>query len=392
MGRCRPLNGLDLLLLVLLAVAGSSGYRRGLALQAFSFGGLLVGLVAGALLAPVVAGLVESPAAEAAAATVTLIALAGAGDAAGWLLGARLRDRAHAKGLAHADAVGGSVIAVIASLLAIWFIALNLVNGPFPGFAEEIRGSAIVRTLDDALPEPPSLLSQVRRFFNRFGFPDVFTGIPPRPAAPVSPPTDAEARAAFEAAAGSTVLVLGEGCGHIQEGSGFVAAEGYIVTNAHVVAGLDEPRVLSLNRDQSAITVLFDPELDLAVLLIQQSPGPALPFAETDRGGAGAVLGYPGGGPLDVTPAAVLRAFEAVGRDIYGRGEAERSVLELQAEVRPGNSGGPFVLANGTVGGVVFAASTTDDQVGYAIAAGEVAPRVQQVLGTSREVDTGPCV
>lgn len=188
------------------------------------------------------------------------------------------------------------------------------------------------------------------------------------------------------------MLVLGEGCGHIQEGSGFVAADGYIVTNAHVVAGLDEPRVLSLNRDQSAITVLFDPELDLAVLLIEQSPGPALPFAETDRGGAGAVLGYPGGGPLDVSPAAVLRAFEAVGRDIYGRGEAERSVLELQAEVRPGNSGGPFVLANGTVGGVVFAASTTDDEVGYAIAAGEVAPRVQQVVGTSREVDTGPCV
>jgi S1-C subfamily serine protease len=386
------LNGLDLLLLVLLVIAGSSGFRRGLALQAFSFGGLLVGLVLGALVAPVAAGLVESPAAQAAAAAVTLIALAGAGDAGGWLLGARLRARAHAKGLARADAVGGSVIAVIASLLAIWFIALNLVNGPFAGVAEEIRGSAIVRTLDDALPEPPSLLSQARRFFNRFGFPDVFTGIPPLPAEPVQPPTNAEARAAFQAAAGSTVRIVGEGCGHLQEGSGFVAAEGYIVTNAHVVAGVDEPRVQSLNRDQSATTVLFDPDLDLAVLLIPQSPGPALPFVDSDRGDAGVVLGYPGGGGLDVSPAAVLRAFEPVGRDIYGEEEAERSVLELQVVVRPGNSGGPFVLANGTVGGVVFAASTTDDEVGYAIAADEVAPRVQQVVGTSREVDTGPCV
>lgn len=386
------LNGLDLLILILLVIAGSSGYRRGLALQAFSFGGLLLGLVLGALLAPVVAGLVESPVAQAATAAVTLIALAGAGDAAGWLLGARLRERAHARGLAQADAVGGSVIAVIASLLAIWFIALNLVNGPFPGFAEEIRGSAIVRTLDDTLPEPPSLLSQARRFFNRFGFPDVFTGIPPRPAAPVQPPTDAEARAAFEAAAGSTVLIVGEGCGHVQEGSGFVAAEGYIVTNAHVVAGVDEPRVQSLNRDQSAITVLFDPDLDLAVLFISQSPGPALVFADSDRGDTGVVLGYPGGGPLSVSPAAVLRAFDPVGRDIYGKEETERSVLELQAVIRPGNSGGPFVLANGAVGGVLFAASTTDDDVGYAIAADEVAPRVQQVVGTSREVDTGPCV
>jgi S1-C subfamily serine protease len=323
---------------------------------------------------------------------VTLIALAGAGDAAGWLLGSRLRDRAHAKGLAHADAVGGSVIAVIASLLAIWFVALNLVNGPFPGVAEQIRGSAIVRTLDDTLPEPPSLLSQVRRFFNRFGFPDVFTGIPPLPAEPVQPPTDAEARAAFEAAAGSTVRIVGEGCGFLQEGSGFVAAEGYIVTNAHVVAGVDDPRVQSLNRDQLATTVLFDPDLDLAILLIPQSPGPALPFVDSDRGDAGVVLGYPGGGGLEVSPGAVLRAFDPVGRDIYGEEEAERSVLELQAVVRPGNSGGPFVLANGTVGGVVFAASTTDDDVGYAIAAGEVAPRVQQVVGSSREVDTGPCV
>jgi S1-C subfamily serine protease len=386
------LNALDLLLLVLLVLAGSSGYRRGLALQAFSFGGLLLGLGVGALLAPVVAGLVESPAAQAAAAAVTLIALAGAGDGMGWLIGGRLRDTARAKGLAQADAVGGSVIAVVASLLAVWFVALNLVNGPFPAVAGEIRGSAIVRTLDDTLPEPPSLLSQVRQFFNRFGFPDVFTGIPPLPAAPVQPPTEAEARAAFEASAGSTVRIVGEGCGYLQEGSGFVAADGYVVTNAHVVAGVDEPRVQSQNRDQSATTVLFDPDLDIAVLLIPQSPGPALAFAEAERGDAGAVLGYPGGGPLSVSPAAVLRAFEPVGRDIYGEEEAERSVLELQAEVRPGNSGGPFVLSSGAVGGVVFAASTTDDEVGYAIAAGEVAPRVQEVLGTTREVDTGPCV
>lgn len=387
------MNGLDLLLLVLLVLAGSSGYRRGLALQALSFGGLLLGLVVGAVLAPLVAGLVQSPAAQAAAAAVTLIAFAGAGNGLGWLVGGRLRATAHAKGLAQADAVGGTVTAVVASLLAVWFIALNLVNGPFPAVAEEIRGSAIVRTLDRAMPEPPSVLSQVRQFFNRFAFPDVFTGIPPLPAEPVQPPTDAEARAAFEASAGSTVRIVGEGCGFLQEGSGFVAADGYVVTNAHVVAGVDEPRVQSQNRDQVARTVLFDPDLDIAVLLIPQSPGPALAFADAaGRGDTGAVLGYPGGGALDVSPAAVRRAFDAVGRDIYGGGEAVRSVLELQAEVLPGNSGGPFVLSSGVVGGVVFAASTTESEVGYAIAAGEVAPRVQEVVGATREVDTGPCV
>ena len=52
------MNVLDVALLALLALAGLSGYRRGLALQAFAFGGLLVGLVLGALIAPSVAGVV----------------------------------------------------------------------------------------------------------------------------------------------------------------------------------------------------------------------------------------------------------------------------------------------------------------------------------------------
>lgn len=394
MGRYRGLNGLDLLLLVLLVLAGFSGYRRGLALQAFSFGGLLLGLAVGALVAPLVAGLVESAAAQAAAATVTLIACAGIGDGAGWLIGGRLRERARATRFGRADAVGGSAIAVIASLLAIWFVALNLVNGPFPAVATEIRGSAIVRALDGTLPEPPSLLAQVRRFFNRFGFPDVFSGIPPLPAEPVDPPTQAQARAAFDAADQSTVRIVGEGCGHVQEGSGFVAADGYVVTNAHVVAGVDEPTVQAQEDEfaRPARTVLFDPDLDVAILFVDETAGPALELADADRGDAGAVLGFPGGGSLSSGRAAVLRTIEAVGRDIYGTGRAERTVLELQARVRPGNSGGPFVLADGTVGGVVFAASTAEGDVGYAIAASEVEPRVDRTVGSTSEVGTGPCL
>lgn len=388
------MNGLDLFLLGVLVLAGFSGFRRGLALQAFSFGGLLVGLAAGALLAPVVAAFVESPAAQATIAVVTLIVLAGIGDGLGWLLGAKLRARARATRFGQADAVGGSFVAVVASLLVIWFVALNLVNGPFHGVASEIRGSAIVRALDDTLPQPPSLLAQVRRFFNRFGFPDVFTGIPPLPAEPVRPPSRAQSRLAFDAAQDSTVLVLGQACDHVQEGSGFVAADGYVVTNAHVVAGVDDVRVLTPTSDEAAVTVLFDPDLDVAILYVPEAPGPSLPLASDDagRGDIGAVVGYPGGGPLTGSGAAVLRTIDAVGRDIYGRGETERFVLELQAQVRPGNSGGPFVLSDGTVGGVVFAASTTDGDVGYALAAREVSPHLDRAVGDTDAVGTGPCI
>ncbi len=216
------MNVLDLILVALLALAGISGYRRGFTMQAFGFGGLLIGLFIGALIAPTVARLTDGPQAQAGLAALVLLSVAGIGNAIGWLLGVRVRDRAAGK-FGQADAVAGSATAVVASLLAIWFVALNLVSGPFPAMASQIRGSAVVRTLDAALPEPPSLLAQVRQLFNRFGFPDVFSGIPPLPAEPVDPPTQAQAVAAVDAAATSTVRVVGQACDQILEGSGFVA-------------------------------------------------------------------------------------------------------------------------------------------------------------------------
>jgi S1-C subfamily serine protease len=389
-------NGLDLLLVLLLVLAALSGFRRGVALQAFSFGGLLIGLLIGALVVPLASGVALGSGAQATLAIVTLVVFAGVGNGIGWFVGSRLRTRTRASKFGQADAFGGSAVAIVASLVAIWFVSLNLVNGPFPDLARQIRGSGIVRALDDTLPEPPSLLAQVRQFFNRFGFPDVFAGIPSVPGDPVRPPTSAEARAAFEAADDSTVLVIGPACDKIQEGSGFGVGGEYVVTNAHVVAGVDTPRVgTSTDATFEATTVLFDAKLDLAVLFVDDAPWPSLALTpgDADRGDVGAVLGYPGGGALDPQRAAVLRALDGViGRDIYGERQTERFVLELQTRVRPGNSGGPFVLPDGTVAGVIFAASSADRDVGYALAASEVAPALARSVGQTEPVGTGPCL
>jgi S1-C subfamily serine protease len=390
-----PVNLLDLAIIILIVVSVITGFRRGAILQVFTYTGLILGLIAGALLAPRVALLAEDPFAQAAAAMLTLLLLAAAGDAIGYLIGRRVWAVARRSRLDPIDAGAGSVVAAAAALLTVWFLAFNLVQGPFPALSRQIRGSAIITGIDAVLPRPPSLLAQVRTFLDRFGFPEVFAGLPPAPVGPVEEPTRAEARQAFDAADQSTVRIVGQACGRISEGSGFVVEGGLVVTNAHVVAGVASPEVqLQDGGSFSATTILFDPGLDVAVL--RPSDDVAAPLrldpSTLDRGAEGAVLGFPGGGDLSGERAAVRRTIPAVGRDIYGEDVIRRDVYELQAAVRPGNSGGPFVTTDGDVAGMVFAASTTDEGVGYALTAGEVTPRVEEALGRTAAAATGPCI
>jgi S1-C subfamily serine protease len=384
---------LDTLLLAFIALAALSGYRRGALLQIITYIGLACGLVAGSLLGPALAGSSKDAGAQAAIVVGTILACGAVGDGLGWLAGNRVRARARETRARTADAVAGSAISAFAVLFATWFLALNLVNGPFPTIARQIKGSAVVGALGATLPQPPSLVGEVRRFLNVLGFPDVFLGLPPDPGAPVRPPTKAQANAAFRAAQASTVEITGHACDVVLEGSGFAVADGYVVTNAHVVAGETDPQVTSRAGTIRAVPVLFDPRLDIAVLRVPGLHAPALPLAPTTvpRGTDGAVLGYPQGGPLTGNAAAVRAEITAVGRDIYGTGQISRDVYELQTTVRPGNSGGPFTLPTGTVAGVVFAASTTDPKLGYAIASTEVQPLIDQAVGRIGAVGTGAC-
>jgi S1-C subfamily serine protease len=388
-------NLLDLVLLALIALAAFTGFRRGAVLQLLTYGGLIAGLVVGAVVAPTFASFSEDPSTQAAIAAGTLLLFAGLGDVAGWVVGSRVRAATRSSRFSPADSAIGSVVAVVAVLLCTWFITLNLVNGPIPELANEIRGSTVVQALGDTLPEPPSMLAEVRRFLNRFNFPEVFTGFPPAPAGPVRPPTAEQARHAFRGARDSTVRIVGQACGRIQEGSGFVVAPDYVLTNAHVVAGVRAPRVQEQNgAEQAGTVVLFDPAIDVAMLRTAESPGPALHLGQTDvdRGARGAVVGYPGGGDLTGKAAAVRGTINAVGRDIYGNGTVTREVYELQSVIRPGNSGGPFVLVDGEVAGLVFAASTTDPEIGYALTSTEVLPDVRRAIGSTTPASTGTCV
>ena len=389
------MNSLDWFLLALAVLALWSGYRRGALHQVFSLGGLLLGLVAGVLLAPAIASAIGTPAAGPPIAIATMLLGAALGTLAGRLIGGRVRSVAHKTPLRPVDKVIGGLVGISIFLAMVWLLSYNLVAGPSQELSKAIEGSQVIRTLDTVLPEPPAILGQVRTFVDRFGFPQVFTGLPPDPGGPVDPPTEEAAARAFTSAADSTMQIFGEACGRIQEGSGFVVEEGLVLTNAHVLAGVARPQVRDADgRGQDGTVVLFDPELDVALVRVDGALGPQLDLSDSEppRGAGGVVAGYPGGGTLTGTKAAARRTISAVGRDIYGSGEVQRRVIELQAAVRPGNSGGPFVLEDGTVAGVVFAASPSDPKIGYAIAAPEVQGSVDEAAGRVDAVATGRCV
>ena len=164
------------------------------------------------------------------------------------------------------------------------------------------------------------------------------------------------------------------GCGHDSEGSGFVYAPGRVLTNAHVVAGMKKVTVQD-NGDRPARVVLFDPDVDLAVLSVDGLSGaPLASSTTTARSGTSAVVaGYPEDGPFDPEPARIRDAERAYGKNIYGNNQGGhrvgRDIYSVRARVRPGNSGGPLLATDGRVLGVVFATAVDASDTGYALTA-----------------------
>jgi S1-C subfamily serine protease len=390
---------LDVGVLLLAAAAAYRGFRRGLLGQALEFGGGLLGLLIGLSLGPRLASaLINSPGLQGAAiALVTVLVGLSLGQVLGFALGQHFGSMARRARLGGVDSGLGAAFGLVVILIAYWLLGSLLARGsPLPQLTEALGRSRILAALND-VAEPPNVLAYVTHYLDTSKFPPVFVDpSQQRDGASIRLPSSRVGRAAFRAAGGSTVRVAVPACGGVQLGSGWIAGENTVVTNAHVVAGGDSFRIEDATGRHPATVVLFDPRTDLAVLRTGDLAGPPLRL-ETSLlapGAAGATLGYPGeqGGNLDAQPAAVQRHLPARGLDIYGRSEVVRDVYELRARVRQGDSGGPFVLANGRVAGVIFAASTTDPgRTGYALTGMEVSDEIRDGTRATEAVDTGDC-
>jgi S1-C subfamily serine protease len=218
----------------------------------------------------------------------------------------------------------------------------------------------------------------------------------PEPIVEVEPPSpvlgrDEEVRAASESVA--QVVGRAAACGNILEGTAFVVAPERVMTNAHVVAGVQAPAIgLPGEPPLEAQVVYFDPWIDVAVLAVPGLTRPPLEFRADPAAGADAVVvGFPNGGPLTGEPARIRSQQVLLGRDIYGEDPVEREVLSLRGDVEPGNSGGPLLAEDGRVYGVIFAASLTDPDTGYALSPAAVAPALSAAAASS-PVDTGRCL
>ncbi|MEX1172574.1 MAG: MarP family serine protease [Chloroflexota bacterium] len=393
------MNPIDLVAILLIVLAVLLGFRSGAIPQV---GGLLGAIGGGGLAILLLPAAVEplgeiDPAFRPFVVLAGLLAMVGVGESIGSALG---RSVARALGtgvLGAADRVAGGFVGAAQALLVIWLVGGLLAFGPVPRLAEAAQTSTAVRGLGAILPTPTEIAAELGTLLDDSGLPDVFLGFEPLPRSPVDLPEDATARAIAGLAQASTYRVSAGTCGLSSSGSSVVVGRGYLVTNAHVVAGARPDGVQVVSADGArfdATVVLFDPVLDVAVLHADRLTAPGLRFAAADpvRGSIGAALGYPGGGALVIVPAAVAGAYPATGRDIYGGATVQREILELNARIDRGDSGGPFVLRDGTIGGLVFAEARTDPEVGYALSPTAVATRIAPGLGRTGPVDTGACV
>lgn len=389
------MNLLDLIITVLAVIQAVRWSRYGFSRGFFSLAGYWAGLILGAFVAPFLIGGIEDPLAKLFVVLLVIFGAATLLGSVGQLIGVRLFHLLNKARLNWIDGLAGSVFSVVVTLGIVWLLAAMLSGVPFRDVNRQIRGSAIVQGLNEKLPPAPAVLARIGTLINPEGFPQAFLGPEPQPIAPVDPPSSADIKAALESAGRSTVRIESVGCGGQLTGSGFVADENIIVTNAHVIAGIDQPTVVDINGRHRAQTIYFDPDMDIAILRVDGNlAGPPLNLAnqEFSRGTTGVTLGYPVGGPLKAVPAGVLSAVDARGLNIYGQKTVMRSIYILQTEVIRGNSGGPVVLTDGTVIGVIFARSDSDDNVGYAVRSSEVIPALQRAVQRNQAVDTGFCV
>ena len=389
------MNPLDWVLLALVAAYALSGYWQGFITGAFATCGLLLGGLLGIWLAPVALGQARESVWVSLGALFIVILAATLGQAMLQYAGARIRDQITWQPARALDAVGGALLSGLAVLLVAWALGVAISGSRITGVTPLVRGSTVLAEVNSALPKSAGeVLTAFNKVVGSSFFPQYLEPFAPETIVEVGPPPKRMLTDPDVAAAASSVLKIhGENaCGRGVEGTGFLYADDRLMTNAHVVAGVSDPEVLVGDTAVPARVVHYDPQLDVAVLALDDAGGPHLAFDRVaEQSDPVAILGYPQDGPYDVRPGRIRAEQRLRSPDIYGEGTVIREVFSVRGLIRPGNSGGPIVDSGGDVVGVVFAASVTDRDTGYALTADQVAEAAALGVSSTTQVGTGGC-
>ena len=391
---------LDLVLIALAAAFAVAGYRQGFIIGVLSFVGFTGGALAGIYLAPGIAMVLTSRQnLQAVLAIIGVFAAAVAGMLVTSAIGVLLRSRVTGRPSTLLDSIGGAAVNVVAILVLAWLIgSLVAYAPPFPAIAREINGSLVLRSVDRLIPQGTwPRFTALRRLLTTQPYVQVFGALGAETALSV-PKLDPRVlhSAGLRRDSDSVIKIegLAPSCARTIEGTGFVISRDHVITNAHVIAGVNGPEVYTSNSAGAnpAKVVLFDPESDIAVLYVPGLGLPALHFGGPAPFGASAIVaGYPLDASFTATPARVGRSELASGPDIYDSRRVVREIYPIRATIKPGNSGGPLIAPGGQVYGMVFAAAVAVPRTGYALTSRQLAHDVAQGQHRTAAVSTGGC-
>jgi S1-C subfamily serine protease len=396
-----PGDLLDLILIVLAAAFAVAGYRQGFIIGVLSFIGFIGGVAVGAIFAPRISrALASSLPWQAFIAILVVFGAAVLGMVVASSLGVTIRSRVRGRPATVLDSLGGAAVNVVAVLLVAWLIGSFVAYSPFPEISGQVNNSVVLKAVDRVVPHDALSLPgfpPLRSLLTSGPYTQVFSALGAESALGVPAPDPAVLKSAGLAAdRDSIVKIVGiaPSCERRIEGSGFVISPGHVLTNAHVVAGVTQgPDVYTAdNREYPATVVLYDPQIDIAVLDVPGLQAPALRFAGAAAYGAGAIVaGYPLDRPFTAGAARLDVAESAIGPNIYQDSQVRRQIYPIRALVRPGNSGGPLLAPDGEVYGVVFAAAVSLKDTGYALTAAEVAGDAARGEHDTAPVSTEAC-
>ena len=374
-----------------------SGWRRGLFVSALSLVGLFFGAWLGKTLIEIVSGAsTDTSLTRTGLSTATLFIGIGIGSAIGGFIGRRLRNIFSWSPIRALDNFSGATLSLLAWSIVFWLLATTLLAAPVSSFTNTVSQSKVLNFLEQYMPMSiRDGVESVRIYVSDSGLPEGIANVLLAPS--VEPPevTSVDAPAVL-AALDSVVKVEGtaQECSTRLSGSGFVVGPDLIITNAHVVAGVDNPtlRVKGKGKAFEGIVVYFDPARDIAFIRTKDFPSVALRISEPlTRADTAVVAGFPGGGPLTLIPARVRSVSVSNGTDIYGKAPVTREIYAISADIKQGDSGAPMFALDGTVAGLVFASSAKDADTGYALTAKEFMAGFETTSTATKAVDTGKC-